>query len=500
MPSTPLRETNRRIIFGLKLKRRRLALGISPSELAERSGLSVSYLNEIEKGKKFPKEDKISRLAAALQFSEQELLSPHLDKNMAPLEALLRSNFLNELPMDRFGIELAKVVEIIAGAPAHVGAFISTLVELARNYELQEEHFYQAAMRSYQELYNNFFKDIEDAVLDFADSADIQLSKPVRSDRLVAALKNVFGVLVREDGLDAHTGLESLRSLFLPRSRELLLNSGLTSTERIFQVAKEIGFQRLDAKERSVTSGMLRVRSFEQVLNHYRASYFATALLMPKHLFIPDLNSFLARTDWDGNAFLDLQKSWRVTPEMLFQRLSNLLGSHFGLEDMFFQRMIYDTDKKEFTMDKELHLSRAQQPHRSGLGLHYCRRWLSLSLLDEMERMQSEGVYAGSMVGVQRSHYFGTNDTYLSISMARAGYPDSAKRSTMTMGILIDDTLRSKVAFCDDPSIANRTVNIVCETCAIEDCSQRAAPPSRLRAREKEKRIEEEVKKLLAGD
>lgn len=275
MPSTPLRETNRRIIFGLKLKRRRLALGISPSELAERSGLSVSYLNEIEKGKKFPKEDKISRLAAALQFSEQELLSPHLDKNMAPLEALLRSNFLNELPMDRFGIERAKVVEIIAGAPAHVGAFISTLVELARNYELQEEHFYQAAMRSYQELYNNFFKDIEDAVLDFADSADIQLSKPVRSDRLVAALKNVFGVLVREDGLDVHTGLESLRSLFLPRSRELLLNSGLTSTERIFQVAKEIGFQRLDAKERSVTSGMLRVRSFEQVLNHYRASYFA---------------------------------------------------------------------------------------------------------------------------------------------------------------------------------------------------------------------------------
>lgn len=500
MSSNTLKEPNRRVIFGLKLKLRRLALDIGPAELAERSGLSVSYLNEIEKGKKYPKEDKIARLAVALRLTEEELLSPQLDKSMAPLEALLRSNFLNELPMDRFGIELAKVVEIIAGAPAHVGAFISTLVELARNYELREEHFYQAAMRSYQELYGNYFEEIEKEVQTFATQTGFRLSKPVRADNLSAVLKNEFGISINEEGLNSYPELDTLRSIFIPSKKSLLLNGNLTVTEQCFQMAKEIGFQWLGGGERSWTSGMLRVHSFEQVLNHYRASYFATALLMPEALFVSDMAAFLSRKTWDGNAFLDLQKSWRVTPEILFQRLSNLLGPHFGLEDMFFQRVIYDNELQSFTMDKELHLSRAHKPHRSGLGLHYCRRWLSLSLLEEMERMRGEGVYAGSMVGVQRSSYFGTEEEYLSISMARPGYPAAGQSSTITVGILLDDTLSRKIGFCHDPAIADRTVNTVCETCVIDDCKERAAEPVKLQERQKRRQIEETVRMLMDSD
>ena len=51
---------NQRIIFGLKVKQLRLEKNLSFAELAEKTGMSISYLNEIEKGKKYPKEDKIS--------------------------------------------------------------------------------------------------------------------------------------------------------------------------------------------------------------------------------------------------------------------------------------------------------------------------------------------------------------------------------------------------------------------------------------------------------
>ena len=54
------------IIFGLKLRQARLAKGLSVTELAERSQLSPSYITEIEKGRKYPKADKIMRLAEAL--------------------------------------------------------------------------------------------------------------------------------------------------------------------------------------------------------------------------------------------------------------------------------------------------------------------------------------------------------------------------------------------------------------------------------------------------
>lgn len=61
-----LNTDNIRLVFGLKLKQLRLDKGMSLTELAQKSGLSMSYINEIEKGKKYPKSDKIVALAEAM--------------------------------------------------------------------------------------------------------------------------------------------------------------------------------------------------------------------------------------------------------------------------------------------------------------------------------------------------------------------------------------------------------------------------------------------------
>ncbi|MEO0877675.1 MAG: helix-turn-helix transcriptional regulator, partial [Bacteroidota bacterium] len=92
-----------RIIFGLKIKQLRQEKGLSFAELAKATGMSVSYLNEIEKGKKFPKGDKISVLATTLNIEEEILLSTEMGPRLAPVKELLQSNFLNELPLDLFG-------------------------------------------------------------------------------------------------------------------------------------------------------------------------------------------------------------------------------------------------------------------------------------------------------------------------------------------------------------------------------------------------------------
>ena len=44
-----------RLIFGLKLRELRTERHLTPAELARLCDVSVSYLNEIEKGKKYPK-------------------------------------------------------------------------------------------------------------------------------------------------------------------------------------------------------------------------------------------------------------------------------------------------------------------------------------------------------------------------------------------------------------------------------------------------------------
>ncbi|HAF76204.1 MAG TPA: DNA-binding protein, partial [Maribacter sp.] len=56
-----------KLIFGLKLKQIRTEKDLSLSGLSKICGLSKSYLNEIEKGKKYPKPDKIILLSEKLE-------------------------------------------------------------------------------------------------------------------------------------------------------------------------------------------------------------------------------------------------------------------------------------------------------------------------------------------------------------------------------------------------------------------------------------------------
>ncbi len=87
-----------RILFGLKVKQLRQALGYSFLELSNQTGLSVSYLNEIEKGKKFPKADKLQSLASAVGQSPERLVTFNTEDGLDTIIELLDSNFLNELP------------------------------------------------------------------------------------------------------------------------------------------------------------------------------------------------------------------------------------------------------------------------------------------------------------------------------------------------------------------------------------------------------------------
>ena len=64
-----------RLIFGLKLRELRQERGLSPAELARACDVSVSYLNEIEKGKKYPKADKILSLSKALEVLGHDIFA-----------------------------------------------------------------------------------------------------------------------------------------------------------------------------------------------------------------------------------------------------------------------------------------------------------------------------------------------------------------------------------------------------------------------------------------
>jgi transcriptional regulator with XRE-family HTH domain len=167
-----------KLIFGLKLKQLRQEKQLSLIELAEKSSLSVSYINEIEKGKKYPKAEKIALLAQALGVNYDNLVSLRLSKNLTPIAELIDSNILEMLPLDHYGININKFISLMSDASYQLSALVATVIDLARNTEMSQNNFSRTALRIYKEINENYFEEIENSVDKFVDEFNIDVTHP----------------------------------------------------------------------------------------------------------------------------------------------------------------------------------------------------------------------------------------------------------------------------------------------------------------------------------
>ena len=263
-------EEDIKLIFGLKLKQIRTDKNLSLFGLSKLSGLSKSYLNEIENGKKYPKPDKIVILSEKLDVPYDQMVSLKLDKNLAPIGDLLRSKILKEIPLDLFGIKESNLIDIVANAPAKVNAFISTIIEIAQHYNFSRESFYLASVRSYQEANNNYFDDLEQRVKTFAKAYQIDLSETISSKDLEDILVEEYNYVIKENELNKHEALGNLRSVFVPKTNTLLLAKEIDEAQRAFIYAKELAYNFLEIKERLYTFPWIKFETFDQVIfQHY---------------------------------------------------------------------------------------------------------------------------------------------------------------------------------------------------------------------------------------
>ena len=153
------------IIFGMKVRQARMEEGMTLSEFASRCDLSPSYVTEIEKGRKYPRADKIMKIAEALGKEYDDLVSIKLAPTLTYLESTLSSNMLQRFPFDEFGLEAGDLVSLLTREPEKASALLHAILDMIRRYDVGEEDFLRAALRSYQEIHENYFPDIETAVL-----------------------------------------------------------------------------------------------------------------------------------------------------------------------------------------------------------------------------------------------------------------------------------------------------------------------------------------------
>ncbi|KAB1159736.1 helix-turn-helix domain-containing protein [Tenacibaculum aiptasiae] len=482
-----------RLVFGLKLKQIRTDKNLSLFGLAKLTGLSKSYLNEIEKGKKYPKTDKIVILSEKLEVPYDHLVSLKLDKNLAPIGEILQSKILKEIPLELFGIKENNLIDIVANAPAKVNAFISTIIKISQNYNLTRESFFLASLRSYQEAHNNYFEDIENNVISFAKSYHVDLSKPIKSKELEDILIQEYGYTINTEELSKHQKLSELRNIYIPKNKTLLLFDDISEAQKTFIYAKEIAYNYLNIENRLYTFPWIKFESFDQVLNNFIASYFAGALIIPKENLVNKLTHLFSLQDWQPIQLHKIIKSFHCSDETFYQRLTNILPKHFNIKNLFFLRFTHKENSSIYRLSKELHITQQQTPHANRNNEHYCRRWVSLKTIEDLEKNADKK----SSYGIQISSYENSKNEYLVLSAATSDpFKDNINRS-VSIGMLLSPHLKKKIQFFKEDTFTKKTVGVTCESCGVKNCEERVAEPRILNKQLRNLEIEKTVESIL---
>ena len=480
------------LILGLKVRYLRSTSGLTLKQLSQTSGISTAYLNEIEKGKKYPKMDKLYALAGALGIPYDDLISLKLNPELRAFEMVLNSPLLKKFPFHIFGMTSHDLIDLMASHPKETGTLASMLEELGRNYDMRVEHFYRTALRSYQVLNQNYFPDLEKAGVTFRKSRGWD-------DQYCPTFSDLWKVLQEEYGVTAYEPrdndkLTNFRSIYIPGVKGLFFHPDLTDREKAFLAGRELGCHYLGLKERSFSSPTLVEESFQEVFNNFQASYFSDALLVPEKRIKADLKALFKLPKWDEPTFLAMLDTYHVTPEMLFYRLSELIPHHFKTGRIHFLKLIRNADGR-IRLEKRLNMSRVHVPNGLGLKEHFCRRWLSVGVLEESHLKESDE----PAIGLQRSTFINGHSQFFCIA---AGYPTTIKRdsySSVTLGFQVNDDFKKTVKFGNDPVVPDRVLGQTCERCPLSEneCSERIAPPSIYENEQKAVRRRRELEEIL---
>ncbi len=176
------------------------------------------------------------------------------------------------------------------------------------------------------------------------------------------------------------------------------MNKKLEKDQKTFILAKEIGFNVLELKNRPNTYSWLDFGSFEEILNNFYASYFAGALLISKEIAIEKTSEFFRQNQWAPESFGSLINSFTHSPETFYYRLTNILSAEMGIRDLFYLCLVKKKGSDKIQILKELHLNHQQAPHANATNEHYCRRWIAVKNLDDLKENET-------LTDAQISHY-----------------------------------------------------------------------------------------------
>ncbi|NJN55213.1 MAG: hypothetical protein HC804_10915 [Anaerolineae bacterium] len=131
----------------------------------------------------------------------------------------MASATFQRFPFEEFGLEPGDLVTLLTREPEKASALLHAVIAIARHYDLKEEQFLRAALRSYQEIHENYFQELEEAAVAFTveigSRHDLTGQVPVRRQVLETILRQEYGYEIDITSIAEDTRLQHYRSVFV---------------------------------------------------------------------------------------------------------------------------------------------------------------------------------------------------------------------------------------------------------------------------------------------
>ncbi len=455
----------RKVMLGGKIRALRQQGETTQKDLAEKLGISTSYLNLIEHNQRPVTVPLLIKLAEVLDVDIQSFS----EDEEARLLSELREVFSDPL-FDRTRVPLAELREVAGAAPGACRAVmdlyhnfkrmrddhavrggavegnITDPVEGEVSYKLPSEEVSDFAQDN-----SNYFQLLEDAAQELLRETRLQHDKMYSG--LIEHLEDVFGVTTELISLEESGG--AMRR-FDVRSQRLQLCEVLTYSSRNFQLAHQVALLRLsDEIEGLLETAKFRDPDSRALGRIALANYFAGAVMMPYDAFLETARS--SRHDIDI-----LEGRFGASFEQVCHRLTNM-----------------------------------RRPGASGVPMHFVRVDIAGNI---SKRFSASGIQISRFGGA--CPRWNVHDAFMTPGMIRAQLsimPDGARyfciactirktggsyenaQNHLAIGLGCDISYAGQFVYADSLDVDNPDaaipIGINCRICERLNCRQRAFPP-----------------------
>jgi predicted transcriptional regulator/transcriptional regulator with XRE-family HTH domain len=451
-----------RTALGGTVRGLRRRAGLTQAELASRLGVSASYVNLIEHGRRALSADLLIRLAGILHLDLKALAGESETRIAADLLEIFGDPLF-----EGHALAAGEVQELAATAPSVARAVVS----LYRAYRGARESAETLAMRlderddvrtvdpsqlpseevnDFVQRHLNHFPGLESASESLA--AEARLPEEDLYQALVRYLKDAHGVEVRVERLAAMRG--AVRR-YGPETRVLQLSEVLRRGSRNFQVAYQVGLLREAALlDRLTSDPFLTTPESRSLARIALASYFAASVLMPYRAFYDAARAERYDIELLGHRF-------RTSFEQVCHRLTTLRRP--GAEGVPFHFVRVDIAGN---ISKRFSASGLRFPRFSGA----CPRWNVFTAFTTpgMIRTQLSQMPDGAT-------YF-----WMARTLRKNANSFHSPLSVFAIGMGCEISYARELVYADGVSLSDKgavvPVGITCRLCERLDCEQRAFP------------------------